>query len=170
MVDPHGEETRYPPYSLEEGPQITDTYQEVRCMTDLTRKSIAQQPQSPAVFFNLEKPEVVEAVSPRTPTPAATKPCRDCQEPVDKRSTRCKSCSAKHKASSFQSTKTAWPNDEGLINLIAETNQSTVARALGVSRERVRQKKIKIENWKEKLAAAKEAISESRGAISESRG
>jgi hypothetical protein len=161
IVDPNGFETRFPPYDLNEGPQETDAYREVRCMTDLTRKSAANQPQSPAVFFNLVRPEIPKIEVEKAPS-AKQKECRDCQNSVDKRSTRCKACNAKHKASSFKSTKVLWPDGDALIKLIAETSQASVARSLGVSRERVRQRKLKVENWEEKLAAAKEETAQRR--------
>lgn len=137
LVDPHGFETRYPPRSNLGELQRTDTYQEVSRMTNLTQKSLAQHPHSPAVFFKLHSSMVL------------TKKCLDCPSIIYMKSSRCKSCNDVHKS------KARWPDEENLINQVANSSQAAVARSLGVSRERVRQRLASIDNYQEKLISAR---------------
>lgn len=62
--------------------------------------------------------------------------CCDCGTSVTSKSVRCASCAGKH----VQQTKIDWPSIPTLLQMISETNVSTVSRKLGVSGNAIRKR------------------------------
>jgi hypothetical protein len=56
LVQHDGYEVRFPGVDPE-NLQVTDTYREVKSVTNVMRESVLNHPQSPAVFFKIEHPE-----------------------------------------------------------------------------------------------------------------
>lgn len=89
--------------------------------------------------------EVVERNTQRTQTPpgliahAGSTPvfrtCKDCQKPISKNATRCKSCKAKS-----QPLKIIWPSNTELLEMLNASNYTQVAKTLGVSDNAIRKR------------------------------
>lgn len=62
--------------------------------------------------------------------------CNECETPIDKRASHCKSCAGKLR----ESTKIQWPPCKKLVRMVKESNYSAVSRELGVSDNAVRKR------------------------------
>lgn len=63
------------------------------------------------------------------------KRCLDCEKPIDRKATRCKSCAKK-----LQGTRIVWPTIDDLKEMLKESSYCTVARQLGVSDNAIRKR------------------------------
>ena len=69
--------------------------------------------------------------------PACSHICKNClKNKVSRTNLRCKSCAAKGR----KSNKIDWPTTEKLINMVKESNYSSVGRALGVTDNAIRKR------------------------------